>query len=121
MEIKQSKILALFRKLLNKDYITLFGEFIDFRDWYVIWVEKGEDPLDKKFEGWCESWDTHYEMKESLEDEPHIKYKKLNAFFTIIKWKSFYFHHECLIKFICGVVIGVVISFILGGLFKYRR
>lgn len=108
MEIKQSKILALLRKLLNKDYITLFGEFIDLRDWYVTWVEKGEDYFDREFEGWCESWDTYYEMQEFLEEYPNIKYKKLNAFFTIIKWHSVYSKH----RFKCGVVVGLILGWL---------
>lgn len=109
MEIKQSGILKLLRRLLNKDYITLFGEHVDFRDWYVTWVKKGEDPFDREFEGWCDSWDTPYEMKELLEEYPNIKYKKINAFFTIIKWKSLYYRHE----FKCGAIVGLALGYLI--------
>lgn len=84
-------------------WMTIFGQHIDFRDWYVV------ECHDEGFSvnGWSDSWFTHSEIKDILEDEPDLVYKKVSKWRTCFRPNS---HTTSFFKSILFFTLGFVVS-----------
>ena len=110
--------------------ITILGLRIDWRRWYQFWLEKGEDPFDKEFEGWSGVWLSEGELHDDLwhdrvengdptrgyfdyvkRDTPHDwKYRKIPLIRTICNWRSLWYKNK---KLLAGILIGFLLSLLI--------
>jgi hypothetical protein len=129
------KILKLDRyNSSNKLYaITLFGMRFDWRRWYQIWVNKGEDVFDKEHVGWSNVWlswgelqdDLWYDLVEIEDTDSHghvrfesikrktpkdWKYRKIPLILTICNWSTWWYKNK---KLLAGILIGFLLSLLI--------
>jgi hypothetical protein len=88
--------------------LTIFGLHIDFREWYVI----KDDGLFST-NGWSESWFTGHEIRDSLEEDPKLVYKRVPYLQTM--FHSNYRLRERLSEF-CKYILCVIFGFVIGKL-----
>lgn len=89
-------------------WIRIGKLFIDFRDWYQFWAEKGSE---EGWDGWSEIWFAKYEFDDIIKDDPTCKWRKMN-FFT-----HNYIHNSHLFKKWLNFVMLISIGFLLGKIF----
>lgn len=65
---------------MNNKYFHIGKIFIDFRKWYQVWTPKGKDMFEPEFDGWSSIWYSEGEIEDWLEENPNLKYRKMNFF-----------------------------------------
>lgn len=113
--------------------ITILGMRFDFRRWYQVWVNKGEDAFDKEHVGWSNIWlssgelhdDLWYDRIEIKDTDSHghiqfefvkrklpknLKYRKIPLIMTICNWKTWWYKNK---KLLAGILIGFLLSLLI--------
>lgn len=80
-------------------YISIFGNKIDFRDWYTI----------KKDNSWSDCWYTKGEINDILNEYKDTQYKKLSKFKTMI---NLHYKSKSLIKILFFISLGFTIGLV---------
>jgi len=96
-------LLGIFKQEIKKQLWFLKW---DTREWYQIWLEKGEQIGDPNYEGWDDCWDLKCEFKFFGKDRPIIVrrvplYVRLKHYF-----RGVYYRLRFFIWFALGLLIG---------------
>lgn len=101
----------------------------DFRKWYQIWTEEGDDYMYPDYEGWSKIWFSEREFNDILwydRVEPDdandmydsikrttpkdLKYRKIPLLYTICNWSSWWYQNK---KLLAGILIGFLLSLLI--------
>jgi hypothetical protein len=109
--------------------ITILGMRFDFRRWYQLWTEEGEDLMYPDHEGWSQVWFSEGEFYDELwydragtgdDDRPYdyvkrdspldLKNRKIPLLYTICNWSSWWYKNK---KLLAGILIGFLLSLLI--------
>lgn len=96
---------------MKKSFFYIGKIFIDFRNWYQVWVPKGKDLFEPNFEGWSNIWYAEYEIEDWLKEEPGLKYRKMNFFHHNFLHNKY--HIVTFLKYALVLLTGFIIGKIL--------